>query len=131
MDETTKWFDAAIVLLWAGVVFGVLNIAGHAFLIWQTTGNINNAGPLSFTAVVFIFAQARLMFRLRARNPRLRDRLAVVTLIRLVLVGLTLPGLLAIAPWLVLPPAAGAVMQISGLALLYLPPANQAFARRA
>jgi hypothetical protein len=131
MDETTKWFDAAIILLWAGVVFGVLNLAGHAFLIWQATGDLSGAGPLLLTAAVFVFVQARLMFRLGTRNPRVRDRLAFITLIRTVLTGLSLPALLTTAPWLVLPPVAGAVMQISGLALLYLPPANQAFARRA
>ncbi len=128
MNDGLKQFQFAILLLWAGLAFGVLNIIGHVYLLWQATGQLSGAPPLLVTAAVFIFVQGRLILAVGSRNPSVRNRLAFVTLIRILLVGANVPATLAIAPILVIPPVAGAVFQISALFLLFFPPGSLVFA---
>jgi len=131
MDDGLKQFQIAILLLWVGLVFGVVNIMGHVFFIWQATGQLTGAPPLLVTAALFIFVQGRLILAVGSRNAKVRDRLAFVTLIRILLIGANVPALLAISPLLVVPPVAGAVFQISALIMLYVPPGSLVFARPA
>jgi len=121
----------ATVLLWVGVAFGVLNIAAHGYFTWQATGDLSGASPLLVTTALFIFVQGRLILGLKGRNPKLRDRLALITGIRVLLLGANAAQVAAVAPVLLLPPIAGLVLQVIGLSLLYVPPGRWVFAKPA
>jgi hypothetical protein len=131
MNDGLKQFQFATLLLWAGLAFGVLNIIGHVFLLWQATGQLTGAPPLLITAAMFIFVQGRLILALGSRNAKIRNNLALITLVRILLVGANVPAMLAISPILVIPPVAGAVFQIAALILLYFPPGSLVFATSA
>jgi hypothetical protein len=121
----------AVVLLWASVTLGVMNLALHGWLNYQATGQFNATSPLIISAAIFIFVQARLILRLHSGNAAVRMRLLVITVLRIVLLAPSLHLLYAIMPALVLLPVIAAVLQAVALGLVFFPPGNAYFARPA
>jgi hypothetical protein len=121
----------AVVLLWASVALGVMNIALHGWLNYRATGQLGASSPLILSAAFFIFVQARLITRLHSGNGAVRTRLAVITALRVLTVLLTLHLYYAIMPALVLLPGISAVLQVAALGLVFFPPGSAYFARPA
>jgi len=120
-----------IILLWIGVATGTLNILAHAWFSWTLTGQVDTSSPLILSAAIFIFVQSRFVLMLKSCNPSVRSRLLMVTVLRIVLIGLNLPMQMRAFPALVVLPIIGAMVQLAALGLVYTPPASQLFARRA
>ena len=121
----------AVALLWASVVLGVMNLGLHAWLNYQATGQLGASSPLLISAAFFIFVQSRMISRLHSGDATVRTRLAVITVLRVFSVAVTMHLLYAIMPALVLLPGIAAVFQLVALGLVFLPPGNAYFARRA
>jgi hypothetical protein len=131
MNDGIKQLQIAVILLWAGVVLGAINLGLHAWVTYQATGQADASSPIVITAALFIFVQARLILLLHRRNPAVRNRLLMITLVRLALLLANSISLLAYAPLFVILPVLAALCQLAALAIVYLPPANQLFARPA
>lgn len=121
----------AVMLLWASVALGVMNIGLHAWLIYERTGQLNSAAPLFVTAGLFIFVQSRLILRLHSGNAAVRARLAVISVLRIVVLAPSLAAVYAIMPAMVLLPIIAAALQIVALGLVFLPPGSAYFAKPA
>jgi hypothetical protein len=118
----------AIILLWAGVVLGALNIGFHAWLTWSSGGPANAVSPILATAAVFIFVQSQLVLKLRSGNPAVRKRLLLITILRLALLAPNLHELFAAAPPLAMLPVLSGLVQLAALTLLFTPPGSHRFA---
>jgi hypothetical protein len=120
----------AVVLLWASVALGVMNIALHSWLNYQATGKFGASSPLLISAAFFIFVQSRMILRLHSGNASVRTRLAVITVLRIFSVAVTTHLLYAIMPALVLLPGIAAAFQVLALGLVFLPPGSAYFAKK-
>ena len=121
----------AVMLLWASVALGVMNLALHAWLNEQATGQFGASSPLLISAAFFIFVQSRMILRLHSGNAAVRTRLAVITLLRIFSLVVTAHLLYAIMPALLLLPGIAAVLQLVALGLVFLPPGRAYFAKPA
>ena len=125
----TPQLRLAIILLWTGIIFGAVNLGTHAWLTWQATGQADAVSPIILTTALFIFVQARLVLKLHSGNGAVRNRLLLITLLRIALLVPALERMLAIAPALVILPLIAAVLQLAALGLLYLSPARHRFSK--
>ncbi len=119
----------AITLLWIGIALGALNIGFHAWRAWATGGQADAISPIIATAAVFIFVQGRLVLKLHSGNAAVRNRLLLITILRLALLAPNLRELIAAAPPLAILPVLGGLVQLAALALLFIPPGSHRFAR--
>jgi len=120
----------AVIMLWAGVVFGLASI-GARFLTIQTLtgGNAGSTGAsLLIAGLVFIFIQARLIMRLNSGNGAVRLRILMLSVLRIVLYLPTFPQMIAVSTFLILPPIISAILQLGALFLLFTPPGSHWFA---
>ena len=108
-----------------------MNLGLHAWLNYQATGQLGASSPLLISAAFFIFVQSRMISRLHSGDATVRTMLAVITVLRVFSVAVTMHLLYAIMPALVLLPGIAAVFQLVALGLVFLPPGNAYFARRA
>jgi hypothetical protein len=121
----------AIVLLWASVALGVMNLALHGWLTYQATGQFGASSPLIISAALFIFVQARLILRLHSGQAAVRGRLALITIIRIAALAPSAQALFAIMPAFIILPVISAVLQFVALALVFLPPGSAHFSKPA
>jgi hypothetical protein len=131
MNPAARELRLPIILLWIGVATGAVNLLAHAWLTWQITGQMGTSSPLVVSAALFIFVQGRLILRLKSCDPNVRNRLLMITVLRIVLIALNLQVQMRVFPALVVLPIMGAMVQLAALGLIYTPPASQLFARRA
>jgi hypothetical protein len=121
----------AVMLLWAGVALGVVNIGLHAWFVWSATGDMHGMAPLVFGAGLFIFMQARLILRLHSGNAAVRGRLVIIILLRFALLTPSLQALYVAMPALALLPVISALLHVVALALVFLSPGSAYFAKPA
>jgi hypothetical protein len=127
MNPADNQLRLAIILLWTGIVLGAVNLGAHAWLIWQATGQADAVSPIILTTALFIFVQARLVLKLHSGNGAVRNRLLMITLLRIVLLVPNFERMIAIAPALAILPLIAALLQLTALGLLYLSPARHRF----
>jgi hypothetical protein len=120
----------AVIMLWAGVVFGLASIAGRFLAIQALTGgNAASTGTsLLLAGLMFIFIQARLIMRLNSGNGAVRMRILVLSVLRIVLYLPAFPQMLAVSTYLILPPIISAILQLGALFLLFTSPGSHWFA---
>jgi hypothetical protein len=130
-NQPNNQVHIAVMLLWASVALGVMNIALHGLLNYRASGQLGATSPLIISAAFFIFVQARLITRLQSGNAAIRARLAIITALRVFTVVLTLHLYYAIMPALVLLPGIAGALQVAALGLVFFPPGSAYFARPA
>jgi hypothetical protein len=122
----------AVIMLWAGVVFGLASI-GARFLAIQAVvgGNATSTGTsLLLAGLVFIFIQARLIMRLNGGNGAVRFRILMLSVLRIVLYAPAFPQMMAVSSFFILPPIISAILQLGALFLLFTPPGSHWFTSR-
>jgi len=122
----------AVIMLWAGVVFGLASI-GARFLAIQAVvgGNATSTGTsLLLAGLVFIFIQARLIMRLNGGNGAVRFRILMLSVLRIVLYAPAFPQMMAVSTFFILPPIISAILQLGALFLLFTPPGSHWFTSR-
>lgn len=121
----------AIILLWVGIALGALNIGFHAWLTWASGGWADAVSPILATAAVFISVQSQLVLKLPSGNASVRNRLLLITILRLALLLPNFHHFIEASPPLAILPVLGGLVQLAALALLFTPPGSRRFAKPA
>jgi hypothetical protein len=123
-------FRIAIMMLWAGVAFGLIAVAARSFAL-QTIigGNDGTTGTsLLISGLVLIFLQGRLIMRLSAGQGAVRGRILLLAIFRILVYVPNFVEMMAVSTYLILPALIAAILQLGALFLLYTPPGSHRFA---
>jgi hypothetical protein len=120
----------AVIMLWAGVVFGLGSIAARFLTVQSAIGENSVAAGSSvlIAGLLFIFVQARLIMRLNSGNGAVRTRILLLSIVRILIYLPAFPQMLAVSTYLILPPVISAILQLGALILLFTPPGSRWFA---